>query len=281
MEPAEYGAMAAVEERHWWFRGRLTTVRAFLRRHARRGLGLDVSSGTGMTLGSLGDWVQCGADISPLALGFCRARGLTRLAQGDLARLPFADGGFDALTCLDTLEHVQDDVAALAEIHRVLRPGGVALMTVPAHPWMFSAHDAALHHVRRYRRRELIERVRASGLELVQLRYTNVAIFPLVAALRLVRRGASTPKSDTANVPAAPMNALLYALTAVEGRVLPTCRARSASASSASRASPRADSRRHARFTHADPRTEPPTPDPATCCSLDWARVGSDHRTRP
>jgi len=221
MEPAEYEAMAAVEQRHWWFRGRLALVRAFLRRAARPGLGLDVSSGTGQTLASLAPWVQIGADISPLALGFCRARGLTRLARGDLARLPFAASTFETLTCLDTLEHVQDDCAALAEIQRVLRPGGVALVTVPAHPWMFSGHDAALHHVRRYRRAELIERVRASGLELVTLRYTNVAVFPLVAAVRLMSRGSREPRSDTTSVPAAPLNGLLYALTALESHLLP------------------------------------------------------------
>lgn len=221
MEPAEYGAMAAVEERHWWFRGRLALVRAFLRRSARPGLGLDVSSGTGMTLASLAPYVQVGADISPLALEFCRARGLTRLARGDLTRLPFADSSFDTVTCLDTLEHVQDDGAALAEIRRVLRPGAVAVITVPAHPWMFSGHDAALHHVRRYRRAELALRVRASGLELETLRSTNVAVFPLVAAVRLMGRGSREPRSDTGHVPAAPLNALLYAVTALESVVLP------------------------------------------------------------
>jgi SAM-dependent methyltransferase len=213
--------MAAVEERHWWFRGRLAVVRAFLQRFTRTGVGLDVSSGTGMTLARLAPWVQVGADISPLALEFCRARGLPRLIRGDLTRLPFSESSFDTLTCIDTLEHVHDDSAGLAEIRRVLCPGGVAVITVPAHPWMFSGHDVALHHVRRYRRAELIERVRLSGLELVKLRYSNVAVFPLVAALRLMTRGSRQPSSDTVRVPAAPLNMLLYVLTAAESFILP------------------------------------------------------------
>lgn len=225
MDAAEYGAMAAVEDRHWWFQARLRTVRAALRRHARPGAGLDVSCGTGLTLARLGRWVRVGADLSPLALAHCRGRGLARLARADLARLPFRDATFPTVTCLDTLEHVEDDAAALGELRRVLVPGGTLVLTVPAHPWMYSGHDAALHHVRRYRRGELRDRVRAAGLELAALRYSNVALFPAVAAVRLARRGRAGARSDTSSVPAAPVNGLLFALTAAEAALpawLPT-----------------------------------------------------------
>jgi len=220
METAEYARMAEVEQRHWWFRGRLAVVRRVLRRFVPPGVGLDCSSGTGMTLSALPQWVQTGADLSPEALRHCAGKGHPRLARADLTRLPFGDARFDVLTCLDTLEHIEDDTAALAEIHRVLKPGGYALMTVPAHPWMFSAHDRALHHVRRYRRAELRQRVADSGLEIVRLRWINSVLFPLIASARLVSRDKGE-KSDTGSVPPGPVNAALYAAFASDAWLLP------------------------------------------------------------
>ncbi|MCC6466549.1 MAG: class I SAM-dependent methyltransferase [Planctomycetes bacterium] len=220
MNPDEYDAMAAVEERHWWFRGRLAVVRAFLRRFVPPGRGLDCSCGTGMTLSRLAPWVQVGADLEPLALRHTRARNHPSLLRADLTRLPVQPQAFDVLTCLDTLEHIPDDDAALREIQRVLKPGGYALIPVPAHPWMFSAHDRALHHVRRYRRAELRDKVRAAGLELRKLRYINTALFPLVAAVRLLRGDKGETRSDTTGVPPGPVNAALYAAFAAESALL-------------------------------------------------------------
>lgn len=216
MQASEYSAMAAVEQRHWWFRGRLAVVRAYLRRFVPPGRGLDCSCGTGMTLSELSPWVQTGADLEALALQHSRNRGHTQLLRADLTRLPIADASFDVVTSLDTLEHIEDDAAALAEIRRVLRPGGHALLTVPAHPWMFSAHDRALHHVRRYRRGEFRDKIARSGLQLRKLRYINVGLFPLVAAVRLLRPDKGDSRSDTTGLPPAPINALLKAVFASE-----------------------------------------------------------------
>ncbi|MBK8206314.1 MAG: class I SAM-dependent methyltransferase [Planctomycetes bacterium] len=212
--------MAAVERRHWWFRGRLAIVRAFLRRYVPQGVGLDCSCGTGMTLQALPQWVQMGADLHGLALEASRARGLKRLFQADLRRLPVGDATLDVVTCLDTLEHIEEDTAALAEIFRVLKPGGNALFTVPAHPWMFSSHDRALHHVRRYRRGELRQRVLGAGFEIRKFRYINTALFPLIAAVRLVSRDDGSA-SDTDKVPAGPLNWILYQTFALERLLLP------------------------------------------------------------
>lgn len=216
MQASEYSAMAAVEQRHWWFRGRLAVVRAYLRRFVPPGRGLDCSCGTGMTLSELAPWVQTGADLEALALQHSRARGHTQLMRADLTRLPVADASFDVVTSLDTLEHIEDDAAALTEIRRVLKPGGFALLTVPAHPWMFSAHDRALHHVRRYRRREFRDRIVGAGLQLRKLRYINVGLFPLVAAVRVLKGDKGESRSDTTGVPPAPVNALLKAIFASE-----------------------------------------------------------------
>jgi ubiquinone/menaquinone biosynthesis C-methylase UbiE len=221
MELAEYDRMARVEERHWWFRARLAIVRTFLKRYVPPGAGLDCSCGTGLTLKSLSQWVQIGADLHGLALKHAAARGLPRLMRADLTRLPIADSSLDLVTSLDTLEHIENDAGALTEIFRVLRPGGHGLFTVPAHPWMFSAHDRALHHVRRYRRSEFRDKVKAAGFEIRKLRYINSTLFPLIAAARLVSRDSGESRSDTEHVPAAPVNFALYAAFANERWLLP------------------------------------------------------------
>ncbi|MBZ0137182.1 MAG: methyltransferase domain-containing protein [Planctomycetes bacterium] len=221
MEAAEYDRMANVEERHWWFRARLAVVRTFLKRYVPPGVGLDCSCGTGMTLKSLPQWVQIGADLNGSALKHSRARGLSRLLQGDLRKLPFANDSLDVVTSLDTLEHIEEDEQALAEIHRVLKPGGYGLFTVPAHPWMFGPHDRALHHVRRYRRGEFRQKVSTAGFHIRKYRYINTALFPLVAGVRLVSRGGGEARSDTEKLPAGPLNFALYAAFASERLLLP------------------------------------------------------------
>lgn len=220
MEAAEYDRMARVEERHWWFRARLAIVRTFLRKYVPPGVGLDCSCGTGMTLKALPQWVQIGADLHGAALRHSRARGLPRLLQSDLRKLPLADNSLDVVTSLDTLEHIEEDAAALGEIFRVLKPGGYGLFTVPAHPWMFRPHDRALHHVRRYRRGEFRDRVKAAGFEIRKFRYINTTLFPLVAAVRLFRKDEGS-KSDTDKVPFGPINFALYAAFASERLLLP------------------------------------------------------------
>ena len=221
MEPAEYDRMARVEERHWWFRARLAVVTTFLKKYVPPGTGLDCSCGTGLTLESLSQWVQIGADLHGAALAHSGTRGLHKLMQADLRKLPLADNTLNVVTSLDTLEHIEEDEAALAEIFRVLKPGGYGLFTVPAHPWMFGAHDRALHHVRRYRRAEFRQKVRAAGFHIRKFRYINTALFPLVAAVRLLSRGKGEVKSDTENIPAALVNFALYAAFASERFLLP------------------------------------------------------------
>lgn len=217
MQAAEYQHMAGVEERHWWFRARLAVVRSVLRRHVPQGgRGLDCSCGTGMTLRRLPGYVQIGADLSPLALAHCRSSGLQRLMRADLTRIPLPGGALDLVTCLDTLEHIEDDVGALAEVFRVLKPGGHALFTVPAHPFLFSAHDRALHHVRRYQKAELREKIVAAGFKVRRFTYINSALFPLVALVRKLRPDRGEAASDTQGVPFAPVNAALYLAFALE-----------------------------------------------------------------
>jgi SAM-dependent methyltransferase len=135
-----------------------------------------------------GIWV--GVDAEPLALAFCRKRGLARLAQGSALALPFREGAFDVCLCLDVLYHraVASDAAALSECHRALRAGGLLIVTDSALAWLRSGHDEAVHGARRYTRGELVARIRAAGFTPLRASYTYCLVFPAVAAFRLARR---------------------------------------------------------------------------------------------
>lgn len=234
MEHAEYAVMYEAESRHWWFQGSRRVLLSLVRRYrpaAREGAPLrllDMGCGTGITLDRLGrgeGLAAFGVDLEPSALAFCGERGLSRLARASVTALPFPAGTFDVVTALDVVEHVPDDVAALGEAARVLRPDGVAIVTVPAHAWLWSDHDRALHHQRRYSRALLAERLRAAGLVPLRLSYYNALLFPGVAAVRLGQRLAralrpaapdAIPRSDV-RLPPAPANAILREVFAAEG----------------------------------------------------------------
>jgi SAM-dependent methyltransferase len=211
-----------LEDTHWWFRSKRTLVLALLRRYGvLGGPGLDVGCGAGGTLAALaaqGAWF--GGDADPAALGLSRRRGLGRLAGSVAEALPFREGAFAACLCLDLLYHrnVVSEQGALRECHRVLRPGGLLLVTDSAFKWLRSAHDEAVHGARRYTRRELVERVRAAGFTPILASYAYCLVFPAVAAVRLARRGGAGG-SDVFRLPR-PLNAALLGVQAIERALL-------------------------------------------------------------
>ena len=211
-----------LEDTHWWFRSKRTLILSLLRRYGvLGGPGLDVGCGAGGTLAALagqGTWV--GVDADPAALGLSRRRGLARLAGSGAEELPFRRGTFAACLCLDLLYHrnVVSESGVLRECHRVLRPGGLLFVTDSAFKWLRSAHDDAVHGARRYTRRELVERVRAAGFTPILASYAYCLVFPVVAAVRLARRGAAGG-SDVFPLPR-PLNAALLGVQAVERGLL-------------------------------------------------------------
>src|ERR1051325_1458610 len=178
-----YSIMYEVEETHWWFVGRRRIIGSFVEKICRE-LGqvrpriLDVGCGTGANLELLGEYGDAeGVDVSPEALSFWRARGLANVRQGAAEKLPFADESFDLVTGLDVVEHLDDDVAGLKEMHRVLKPGGHPLLFVPAFMFLWGVQDDISNHRRRYTKQGLRRVVEQAGFAVERLPYVNITFF--------------------------------------------------------------------------------------------------------
>ena len=158
---------------------------------------LDLGCGPGNTLRRLMAVGQVyGCDYSLDALAFARGKGVRCVFSGESTALPVASGAVDCVVALDVLEHVEDDRAALAEVARVLRPGGVFFFTVPAFMALWRFHDEAYGHFRRYRKADLARRVREAGLEVAVCRFFKCAFFPPLLALAALERRGWIPRRD-------------------------------------------------------------------------------------
>jgi SAM-dependent methyltransferase len=192
MDPSEYRAIYTVEDRHWWYAGMRRVTLALLEETYGRRDDLDIldaGSGTGAAMRYLSRFGRVtGIDLSPLALGFCRERGLAALSKSSVTALPFAAARFDLVTSFDVLYHraVGDYHDALREFHRVLRPGGRVLLRLPAYNWLRGHHDAVIHTERRFTAGGLAESLRAAGFAVERLTYANTLLFPPALAKRLL-----------------------------------------------------------------------------------------------
>jgi SAM-dependent methyltransferase len=220
--PYEYEIMHALELRHWWFRGRRRLLINLLRGVAGAGSKplriLDYGCGTGgntSAYGSFGSVV--GIEPDSTAVQLAHRRGGARYCRTTGTDLPFREGSFDVVMASDVLEHIEHDGKGILEIARVLRPGGSVILSVPAHGWLFSQHDTALQHFRRYSKRAVRDLLERNRLLVRRLSYWNAALFPLVCIQRLIgkRRRTGQPRSD-AVLPPPLLNEALTGLLAVE-----------------------------------------------------------------
>jgi SAM-dependent methyltransferase len=191
MEDQAYLDDYEMEDRHWWFRSRRRVIWALLERAELPPSPriLDAGCGTGRNLVEFGRLGPAeGIDVSARVVEFCRQRGLEGVREGVVEELPFEDDRFDLIFATDVIEHLADDGRALDELGRVAAPDARLLITVPAYKWLWSEHDRAYHHYRRYTRPMLRERVTAHGWEPVVATYFYSSLLPPVAAVRMVQR---------------------------------------------------------------------------------------------
>jgi SAM-dependent methyltransferase len=236
MNAQEYERMFRLEDSYWWFVGRHHLVLTFLKEKFGNRTDLkilDIGCGTGAMSRKLERFGEVtSADFSPLALDFCRRRELAHVCQADAMDLPFGDASFDVIVALDLLEHLPDDEAAMRQFCRVLKPGGYVVATVPAYQSLWSSHDVALMHYRRYVAREVRDRFVAAGLTITRLSYAMTLLYPLVWVVRRAsilknkRSGSgnvdnpdAAPKASLVAVPSF-VNRLLIGLLALENRLI-------------------------------------------------------------
>jgi SAM-dependent methyltransferase len=224
MERQVYDRMAELDQLHWWYRARRKVLSALIARVVRPPRNariLEVGCGTGHNLAMLDTFGTVDAiEVDPAA----RALAEQRLGRPvGSAPLPDLDGvpsgGFDLIGSFDVIEHIDDDRAALAGIARCLKPGGKFVMTVPAHQWMWSAHDEVNHHRRRYSKSGLEALFQGSPLKLERIGYLNSLLFPVAMAARAAGRVTGKDDGDD-TLPPAPLNAALEAVFAQEARLI-------------------------------------------------------------
>ena len=218
MQQHTYSIMYQVEGAHWWFVGRRRIIESFLERicpglKSTQPRILDIGCGTGANLEMLSQFGDAeGVDVSAEALAFCRERGLGNVRQGEAEHLPWEDGSFDLVTGLDVVEHLDDDVAGLREMRRVLRPGGYAFLFVPAFMFLWGVQDDISHHRRRYTLKGLQQAAREAGLEIERATYANISFFlPVLMGRVLMRLTRIRPASEN--------NINIKALNGVFGRI--------------------------------------------------------------
>jgi SAM-dependent methyltransferase len=220
MERSVYRQMAELDQRHWWYRARRDILAALIRREVRPPNGaaiLEIGCGTGHNLSMLAQFGRVDAlelDEEARALAEHRlGRAVMSAPLPELAGVPVRH--YDVAGAFDVIEHIDDDRAAIAAIAATLKPGGKFVMTVPAHQWMWSAHDRVNHHKRRYSKRSLRQLIENSPLKLEKLGYFNSLLFPVALAQRMVSKARETENGDL-KLPPPPLNAALERVFAAE-----------------------------------------------------------------
>ena len=220
MERVVYQQMAELDDRHWWYRARRKILADLIRREARPPANaqiLEIGCGTGHNLAMLGEFGHVdGLELDEEARALSEKRLGRKVMSSPLPELgEVPDGYYDLIGAFDVIEHIEDDRAALASIATKLKPGGKFVMAVPAHQWMWSAHDVVNHHKRRYSKQALKALIESSPLELEKIGYFNSLLFPLAVAERAASKLRGKENADVA-LPPAPLNAALEAVFVAE-----------------------------------------------------------------
>lgn len=237
MQQHTYAIMDRVEDSHWWFVGRRAILEGFLQKIVAKLPGnlasldadksvrsplriLDVGCGTGANLEMLSQFGSAeGVDVSDEALEFCRRKGLA-VQKGLAEKLPSADETFDITTALDVVEHLDDDIAGLKEMHRVTKTGGYSLIFVPAFMWLWGVQDDISHHRIRYTRKQIVERLEKAGYTVERATYANFTFFvPILGGRTLMKLTGIKPESEN-NINVSALNGLFGKIFSAERHIL-------------------------------------------------------------
>lgn len=192
MQTAYYKVYAQIQRSHWWYLARAEILRTILSTHLQRSRErrlLDLGCGPGGMRSMLSEFgTLVSTDFTFDALHFCLDQHLDFLAAADATRLPFVDRSFGVACAFDVIEHIRNDSSAIREIHRVLVPSGLLILTVPAFQFLWGRQDIVNQHWRRYRGKQLRELLAGSGFQIIKLSYFNFFLFPPIAGVRLTYR---------------------------------------------------------------------------------------------
>lgn len=192
MQKIEYDRMADREKNYWWHVGRYAIIEKYMKlampNKGRKQKILNVGAGTGGTIPYLEKFGDLrNVDISSDAIKYLKKSGY-KADKANGTKLPYKNNEFNVVCAFDILEHVEDDVDALREWARVLKPGGKIVLTVPAYQWLWSEHDVSLHHHRRHTRKTISNKAKAAGLKPKKLSYAIVFSLPLVVGFRFLNK---------------------------------------------------------------------------------------------
>ena len=220
MERVVYQQMAELDDRHWWYRARRRILAELIRREARPPANaqiLEIGCGTGHNLAMLSGFGHIdGLELDDEARALSEKRLGRKVMSSPLPELAeVSNRHYDLIGAFDVIEHIENDRAALASIATKLKPGGKFVMAVPAHQWMWSAHDVVNHHKRRYSKRSLKALIEGSPLELDKIGYFNSLLFPLALAERAASKLRGKESAAVA-LPPAPLNAALEKVFGLE-----------------------------------------------------------------
>jgi SAM-dependent methyltransferase len=223
MQQHTYAIMDEVEGSHWWFVGRRAILESFLRpiiQNLKSKIDnpkiLDVGCGTGANIEMLSQYGEAeGVDVSDDALEFCRQKGLS-VQKGLAEKLPYADETFELTTALDVVEHLDNDIAGLKEMYRVTKRGGFSLIFVPAFMWLWGVQDDISNHRIRYRKSQIVERLKRAGYEIERATYANWTFFaPILVGRTIMKFTGIKPESEN-NINVSALNGIFGKLFGAE-----------------------------------------------------------------
>ncbi len=225
MKTTEYKKMANAENTYWWHVGRKDIINRYIRNLGlkKNSAILNIGCGTGGTINMLEKHgILENVDTSQEAVNYLNKLNIKNVRKINGLKLPYKENTFDLIVALDVLEHIKEDSKALKEWHRVLKPKGKLLITVPAYQWLWSNHDESLHHYRRYTLSGLHRTVNSEGFKVKNRSYIIVFSFPLIVTYRFIaslKNNKNNKQSSYVFLPA-PINNLFVKFLVIEGWLL-------------------------------------------------------------